>query len=97
MTEKKNGQANDTAELIKRLSLAVGITGYRGPNQIHELVAAELSPYVDQVERDRMGSVIGIKRGQVPEPEAPPVPGAAARFPLVVSRAVFAFSRSRRH
>jgi tetrahedral aminopeptidase len=67
MTEQKNGQANSTAELIKRLSLAVGITGYRGPNQIQELVAAELSPYVDQVERDRMGSVIGIKRGQALE------------------------------
>lgn len=71
MAEKNNGQANGTAELIKRLSVAVGITGYRGPNQIHDVVVTELSPYVDQVERDRIGSVVGIKRGQGSAPETP--------------------------
>lgn len=54
----------ETEELIKRLSLAVGVTGYAGPNNIHEVVMAELRPYVDRVGRDRMGSVIGIKAGQ---------------------------------
>ena len=55
---------NSTAELIKRLSLAVGVSGYSGPNNIHDVVTTELTPYVDRVERDRMGSVIGIKEGR---------------------------------
>jgi endoglucanase len=49
--------------LIKRLSQAIGVTGYSGPNNAQDIVAAELSPYVDRVERDRLGSVIGIKEG----------------------------------
>lgn len=63
MTDKVDNSTNPTAEIIKRLSLAVGVTGYTGPNNIQDVVAAELSPYVDRVERDRMGSVIGIKAG----------------------------------
>ncbi len=54
---------NPTAELIKRLSQAIGVTGYTGPNNIHDVVTAELTPYVDRIERDRIGSVIGIKKG----------------------------------
>lgn len=61
MTEKSK---NPTTELIKRLSLAIGVTGYTGHNNIYEAVTAELAPYVDRVERDRMGSVIGIKTGE---------------------------------
>jgi endoglucanase len=73
MTEKKNSQPQATTELIKRLSLAIGVSGYSGPNRVQDVVAAELSPYVDQVERDRIGSVIGIKRGTAAaqEPETP--------------------------
>lgn len=52
-----------TLELIKRLSQAVGVTGYRGANPIQAVVSTELLPYVDQVERDRMGSLIGLKKG----------------------------------
>ncbi len=63
MTDKANKSTNPTTDLIKRLSQAVGVTGYSGPHNIHETVSAELSPYVDRVERDRMGSVIGIKTG----------------------------------
>jgi len=55
---------NNTFELIKRLSLAVGVTGYSGANNIHQVVTAELTPYVDRVERDRLGSVAGLKLGQ---------------------------------
>lgn len=53
-----------TLEMLKRLSLAVGVTGYSGSNSVHTVVAAELEPYVDRVERDRMGSVIGFKAGR---------------------------------
>lgn len=74
MTDNNNN-SNPTAELVKRLSQAVGVTGYAGPNNIHDAVTTELTPLVDRVERDRMGSVIGIKEGEHPsEPEsgAPP-------------------------
>ncbi len=60
-----------TVDLIKRLTLAIGISGYRGEHNIHDVVRAELTPYVDRVERDRMGSVIGLKSGQGPEAAAP--------------------------
>ena len=63
MTEKTDN-SKPTTELIKRLSLAVGITGYSGDNNIQDVVTTELTPYVDRVERDKMGSVIGIKEGE---------------------------------
>ncbi|MEW5961799.1 MAG: M42 family peptidase, partial [Chloroflexota bacterium] len=53
-----------TLELIKRLSVAIGVTGYSGPQAIQPAIAAEMSPYVDRVDRDRLGSVIGFKPGQ---------------------------------
>ena len=59
---------NSTADLIKRLSQAIGVTGYGGPNNIHDVISDELTPYVDRVERDRMGSVIGFKAGQQNSP-----------------------------
>jgi endoglucanase len=58
---------NPTAELIKRLSAAIGVTGYSGSDSIQTVVAAELDPLADRVERDRMGSVVGIKHGQQPD------------------------------
>ncbi len=65
MTEKKSNESGrSTIELIKRLSLAIGVTGYTGPNAIHEVITTEMTPYVDRVERDRIGSVVGIKEGQ---------------------------------
>ncbi len=54
----------DTVELLKRLSVAVGVTGYEGPNNVHEAISAEMTPYVDRVERDRIGSVVGVKEGE---------------------------------
>ncbi len=55
---------NPTTELIKRLSQAIGVSGYSGPGNIHQAVATELSPLVEQVQRDRMGSVTGLKPGE---------------------------------
>lgn len=64
MSEQANPAAGPTAGLIKRLSRAVGVTGYTGPNSIHRLVAGEMLPLVDRVEQDKMGSVVGIKTGR---------------------------------
>lgn len=55
---------NPTLEMLKRLSLAVGVTGYDGPTSVHSVVTDELEPYVDRVDQDRMGSVIGFKAGR---------------------------------
>ncbi len=59
---------NSTIELIKRLSTAIGVTGYAGPNNIQTVVAAEFAPLVNRVDRDRMGSVVGLKTGTQPGP-----------------------------
>lgn len=64
MSKAANGTSQPTLELLKRLSVAIGVSGYTGQNNIHEVIRAELTPYVDEVERDRMGSVIGLKRGE---------------------------------
>src|SRR6185503_1546892 len=69
MAEKSNETTKQTIELLKRLSLAIGVSGYSRQNNVHEVVTAELTPYTDRVERDRMGSVIGIKEGQQQVPE----------------------------
>lgn len=64
MSNNHSNEANrSTVDLIKRLSVAVGVTGYSGSQSIYEVLAAELKPYVDEVERDRVGSLIGLKRG----------------------------------
>jgi len=64
MTKEATESKNHTIELIERLSRAVGVGGFNGPNNIYQAVLAEMGPYVDQVQRDRMGSVIGLKTGQ---------------------------------
>ncbi|MFN8457599.1 MAG: M20/M25/M40 family metallo-hydrolase [Anaerolineae bacterium] len=61
MAKPSNEATNLTLELLKRLSVAIGVSGYRGQNNVHEVVKNELAPYVDRVEQDRMGSVIGLK------------------------------------
>jgi endoglucanase len=53
-----------TAQRLERLSGAIGVFGYSGVNNVHEIVSTEMAPLVDRVERDRMGSVIGVKLGQ---------------------------------
>lgn len=53
----------ETVELLKELSLATGITGYRGPNNVQDVVSNHLEPHVDRIDRDRLGSVVGYKAG----------------------------------
>lgn len=64
MAQESNGSTQQTIELLKRLSSAIGVSGYSGGNSVHEVVAAELTPYANRVERDRMGSIIGLKLGE---------------------------------
>jgi endoglucanase len=52
-----------TTHLLTRLSNAVGVTGYTGPNSAAEVISAAMQPFVDRLERDRLGSVVGIKEG----------------------------------
>ena len=60
----------DTAELLKRLSKAVGISGYEKP--VRALIREEFSQYADQVQTNKMGSLIALKRGApLEEPGAP--------------------------
>ena len=63
MNEKPEDSTVSTSDLIKRLVSAVGVSGYSGPDNVHDVVAAELAPFVDRVDRDRLGSVIGVKEG----------------------------------
>lgn len=70
MAKKLNGSTNQTIELIKRLSTAVGVSGYTGQNNVHEVITAEFTPYVDRVIRDRLGSIVGVKEGEQPVAEA---------------------------
>ncbi len=53
-----------TIELIKTLSLAIGVTGYAGDKAIHKVIAEAMTPLVDRVEQDRLGSLVGFKQGQ---------------------------------
>ena len=62
MTNRK--EKDSTTALLKRLSQAIGVTGYTGTNNIWDAVAAELSLVAEPVERDRMGSVTGLKQGE---------------------------------
>jgi endoglucanase len=64
MTSKTNETPQPTLELLKRLSVAIGVSGYNGPDNVHAAVTTELTPYTDRVDRDRMGSVIGVKLGE---------------------------------
>ncbi len=53
-----------TIELLKQLSHATGVTGYQRENNIHDLISEVFTPYADEVTRDRVGSVVSLKRGQ---------------------------------
>ncbi|MDM8519463.1 hypothetical protein QUF64_05395 [Anaerolineales bacterium HSG6] len=59
-----NNSTNPTITLLKRLSQAIGVSGYGRDNNIHTVVSTEMAPYVDQIEKDHIGSVIGLKKGQ---------------------------------
>ncbi len=51
-------------ELLEKLSNAVGISGRE--EEVAELVKAELQPFVDEMRKDAMGNLIGVKRGSEP-------------------------------
>jgi endoglucanase len=53
-----------TTELIKTLSLAIGVTGYSGENAVHTVITEAMTPLVDRVEQDRLGSLVGLKTGR---------------------------------
>ena len=52
-------------DLLHRLTAAPGIAGYE--DQVRAVVAAELSPLVDDVRVDRLGNLIATKRGADPD------------------------------
>jgi tetrahedral aminopeptidase len=56
----------DLAELLGRLSEAVGISGYE--TEVRSLIVDEFQRHADDVRADAMGSVIALKRGQGIEP-----------------------------
>jgi len=56
----------DVAELMGRLSEAVGISGYE--TEVRSLIVDQFREHADDVRVDPMGSVIALKRGHGPEP-----------------------------
>lgn len=60
----------DTLALLKRLSDAVGLSGYEKP--VRALVKDQFGRYADEVRTDKMGNLIALKRGtRPPQDEAP--------------------------
>lgn len=51
----------NTARLLIELSNAFGPVGYE--DRVHEVIKAELSPYVDEIYRDEIGNLIAVKKG----------------------------------
>lgn len=49
-------------EIIKKLSEADGIPGFE--DEVRELIKSELIDYVDQISYDKLGSIIGLKKGE---------------------------------
>ncbi len=54
------------APLLKKLSEARGISGYEA--EVREIVAEEFGRYADEVQTDKLGNVIALKRGESEEP-----------------------------
>jgi putative aminopeptidase FrvX len=55
---------NEIASLLKKFSDAHGLSGYE--DDIAALLRSEMEPLVDEVSVDKMGNVIGIRRGEGP-------------------------------
>ncbi|MCG2828441.1 M42 family metallopeptidase [Methanothermobacter sp. K4] len=51
-------------ELMKRLSLASGVSGFEG--EVRDIIASELEGHVDRIEEDRLGNIIATKGGSGP-------------------------------
>ncbi len=50
------------SDLLKRLTEARGVSG--NEDQVRQLIIEEITPFVDKVHVDRMGNVIGFKKGE---------------------------------
>ena len=53
-------------EVLERLSNANGVTGREG--EVHDLMKKYLKPYVDETREDRLGNIIGVKKGNKESP-----------------------------
>jgi putative aminopeptidase FrvX len=56
----------DTLALLKRLSEAVGLSGYERP--VRALIREEFGRFADELRIDKMGNLIALKRGHGEEP-----------------------------
>ncbi len=54
----------DILALLKRLSDAVGLSGYE--HEVRALIKGELAQYADEVRIDKLGNLIALKRGTLP-------------------------------
>ncbi|MBV1767998.1 MAG: M42 family peptidase, partial [Methanobacterium sp.] len=59
-------------ELMKKLSQLPGISGFE--SEVVNLIESELEDHVDHIEKDRMGNIIALKKG---DPKSPKVMLAA--------------------
>jgi putative aminopeptidase FrvX len=55
-----------TALFLKEITEANGVSGYEG--EVRKIVARELKPLVDELHFDKMGSVLGVKKGTAANP-----------------------------
>ena len=51
----------DLAKVLEKLSNACGVAGRE--EEVRELMNDLLKPYVDEIKEDKLGNVIGIKKG----------------------------------
>ncbi len=52
---------------LEKFSNACGVTGRE--DEVRELMKVMLKPYVDEANEDRLGNVIGVKRGKKKAPK----------------------------
>jgi endoglucanase len=57
---------DDTEKMLKELSEAPGVSGYEEPAAL--VFMKYLKPYADELQRDKLGSVIAIKKGAANSP-----------------------------
>jgi endoglucanase len=57
---------DNTEELLKQITEANGVSGYE--TEVRKIMARELKDSVDEIEYDKMGSILGRKKGTNSEP-----------------------------
>ncbi|MHB9144222.1 MAG: M20/M25/M40 family metallo-hydrolase [Symbiobacteriia bacterium] len=60
-----------TRDFLKAMSAATGVSGHE--TEVAGVVAAGFEPFCDQVDRGRLGDVIGVRRGALPAGRRPKV------------------------